>query len=88
MDFARLIAGRYIDAHAVNSDYKAYAQKIAYSPYISEGNGDNRENYRKGIINAVRDHSGGGEKKGIVTASTGISITGGIASLPGGPIPL
>lgn len=49
-DFARLIASRYNDAHAVSNDSTAYAQAIAYSPYISETNGDNREGYRKGII--------------------------------------
>ena len=49
-DFARLISSKYKSAHAVSSDSSAYAQAIAYSPYISESNGDNREGYRKGII--------------------------------------
>lgn len=49
-DFARLIASKYKTAHSVASDYKAYAQKIAYSPYISESNGDSSEGYRTGII--------------------------------------
>jgi len=65
-DFARLIAGKYIAAHAVNADYKAYAQKIAYSPYISEGNGDNRENYRKGIIRLYETILEVAKKKGIL----------------------
>lgn len=50
MDFARLIREKYIQAYTASNDYRAYAQAIAYSPYISEVNGDNRENYRKGII--------------------------------------
>ena len=66
MDFARLIAGRYIDAHAVNSDYRAYAQKIAYSPYISEGNGDNREHYRNGIIKLYETILEVAKKKGLL----------------------
>lgn len=50
-DFARLISSKYKTAHSVASDYKAYAQKISYSPYISESNGDSREGYRTSIIN-------------------------------------
>jgi hypothetical protein len=50
----------------VNADYKAYAQKIAYSPYISEGNGDNRENYRKGIIRLYETILEVAKKKGIL----------------------
>jgi flagellar protein FlgJ len=50
MDFARLISSKYKAAHAAGKDYKTYAQRIAYSPYISEKNGDNRENYKNGII--------------------------------------
>jgi flagellar protein FlgJ len=49
-DFARLISSKYKDAYGVSYDYKQYAQKIAYSPYISESNGDNRESYRKAVI--------------------------------------
>lgn len=52
-DFARLIAARYKDAAKVSYDTPAYAQAIAYSPYISEANGDNRPLYEK----AVRDNS-------------------------------
>lgn len=50
MDFARLIKSKYKSAHAAGKDYKIYAQRIAYSPYISEQNGDNREHYKNGII--------------------------------------
>lgn len=49
-DFARLITSKYKSAYDVSYDYKMYAQKISYSPYISEQNGDNRESYRKAII--------------------------------------
>ena len=49
-DFARLIASNYKAAHASANDYKAYADKIAHSPYISEQNGDDRNAYMKGII--------------------------------------
>lgn len=52
-DFARLITSKYKAASAVSSDTTQYAQAIAYSPYISENNGDNREGYRKGIISAA-----------------------------------
>jgi len=50
-DFARLISSKYKSAHAAGQDYKTYAQRIAYSPYISESNGDSREGYRSAIIN-------------------------------------
>lgn len=49
-DFARLITSKYKAASA-SQTISDYAKAIAYSPYISEQNGDNRENYRKGIIN-------------------------------------
>lgn len=57
-DFARLISSKYKTAHAVSSDSTAYAQAIAYSPYISESNGDSREGYRRGVLstfNSIRD---------------------------------
>ena len=57
-DFARLISSKYKSAHAVSNDWTAYAQAIAYSPYIAEANGDSREGYRKGIIatfNSISD---------------------------------
>lgn len=56
-DFARLISSKYKAAHAVNNDSTAYAKAIAYSPYISENNGDNRENYRKMIISSFQSIS-------------------------------
>jgi flagellar protein FlgJ len=65
-DFARLISSRYKTAHAVSSDSIAYAQAIAYSPYISEGNGDNREIYRKGIISSFNSISAVVKKKDLL----------------------
>ena len=56
-DFARLISSKYKTAHAVSSDSTAYAQAIAYSPYISESNGDSREGYRKGILSTFNSIS-------------------------------
>jgi flagellum-specific peptidoglycan hydrolase FlgJ len=50
MDFAKLISGKYKAAAAVSSDSTKYARAIAYSPYISEQNGDNRPLYEKAII--------------------------------------
>jgi flagellar protein FlgJ len=49
MDFARLISNKYLAAAMVSSDINAYAKAIAYSPYISEQNGDNRSNYESGL---------------------------------------
>lgn len=49
-DFARIIASYYRDAAAVSNNVSAYAQKIAYSPYINEKNGDNRAKYKALII--------------------------------------
>ena len=50
MDFARLISTNYKKAALVSSDSTQYAKAIAYSPYISESNGDNRPAYQKAII--------------------------------------
>lgn len=50
-DFARLITSKYKTAAGTSESVADYAHAIAYSPYISENNGDNREAYRKGIIN-------------------------------------
>jgi len=46
-DFARIITRYYKEAAKVSNDVAAYAKKIAYSPYISEKNGDNREKYEQ-----------------------------------------
>ncbi|MDO9186252.1 MAG: glucosaminidase domain-containing protein [Bacteroidia bacterium] len=50
MDFARLISSKYKTAASVSSDSSQYAKAIAYSPYISEKNGDNRPAYQKAVI--------------------------------------
>lgn len=63
-DFARLISSAYKDAHAVAHDPAAYARAIAYSPYISEKNGDKREGYRTGILSTFRTISEVVKKKG------------------------
>ncbi len=54
-DFARLISSKYKAAAAAGKDYKTYAHRIAYSPYISEQNGDNRESYKNNIISMYED---------------------------------
>ena len=54
-DFARLISSKYKSAYAAGKDYKTYAHRIAYSPYISESNGDNRESYKNNIISIDDD---------------------------------
>jgi len=50
MDFARLISSKYKTAASVSSDSTQYAKAIAYSPYISESNGDNRPAYQKAVL--------------------------------------
>ena len=45
LDCARLISTVYKQAAAVSHYPRAYAREIAYSRYISEVNGDNRETY-------------------------------------------
>lgn len=50
LDFARLIRNSYRTAWQVSNDPVAYAREIAYSPYISELNGDNRELYRHSLV--------------------------------------
>lgn len=50
LDFARLIRNSYRAAWQVSSDPVAYAHEIAYSPFISELNGDDRNTYRLSLI--------------------------------------
>lgn len=50
LDFARLIRSGYHRAWSFSRQPEAYAKEIAYSPYISELNGDNREQYRRSLI--------------------------------------
>ena len=50
LDFARLIRSAYPRAYHFSFQPEAYAKEIAYSPYISELNGDNRDLYRRNII--------------------------------------
>ena len=50
LDFARLIRNNYRIAWQASNDPEAYAREIAYSPYISELNGDDRETYRRSLV--------------------------------------
>ena len=50
LDFARLIRNNYRTAWQVSHDLTAYAREIAYSPYIGELNGDDRETYRRSLV--------------------------------------
>ena len=50
LDFARLIRNNYRTAWQANNNPEAYAREIAYSPYISELNGDDRETYRQSLV--------------------------------------
>lgn len=50
LDFARLIRSCYRRAWSLSHNPEAYAKEIAYSPYISELNGDNRNLYRHNLI--------------------------------------
>lgn len=55
-DFARLIRSSYtLAADVSHASYRAYAKEIAYSRYISEVNGDNREAYRKMLVSISAD---------------------------------
>ena len=49
-DFARLIRNGYRSAWQVSEHPEAYAKEIAYSRYIHESNGDNREVYRQSLV--------------------------------------
>ena len=50
LDFARLIRNNYRTAWQASNNPEAYAREIAYSPYISELNGDDRETYRRSLV--------------------------------------
>ena len=49
-DFARLICNNYRPAWQVSESPEAYAKEIAYSAYINELNGDDRETYRRSLV--------------------------------------
>lgn len=54
LDYARLIRSAYPSAAEVSFFPEAFAQSIAYSKYISEVNGDNREEYRLLLVSLCR----------------------------------
>ncbi len=53
-DYARLIRSSYASAADMSYNPEAFAKEIAYSKYISEVNGDNRETYRSSIVSICR----------------------------------
>ena len=55
LDFARLLVCSYPQAAAMSRFPADYAKAIAYSPYISELNGDNRERYRETLVQLCRE---------------------------------
>ncbi|MCD7936497.1 MAG: glucosaminidase domain-containing protein [Tannerellaceae bacterium] len=50
LDYARLICSSYKSAAAMSFYPEAFAKEIAYSRYISEENGDDREMYRRSLV--------------------------------------
>lgn len=54
MDYARLIRQCYPRAADISHHPAAFAKEIAYSRYISEINGDNREEYRRALCRLCR----------------------------------
>ncbi|GAB6394260.1 MAG: glucosaminidase domain-containing protein [Bacteroidales bacterium] len=54
MDYARLIRRNYTRAADMSYFPEAFAKEMAYSPYISEVNGDDREAYRKTLASISR----------------------------------
>lgn len=55
LDFGRLLSGSYPRAAAMSRFPADYAKEIAYSPYISEQNGDNREQYRQTLVRLCQE---------------------------------
>ncbi|MGL5545517.1 MAG: glucosaminidase domain-containing protein [Tannerellaceae bacterium] len=55
MDYGRLLRAQYPKAAAVSFEPEKFAEEISYSAYICEGNGDNREHYRKMLIAIEQD---------------------------------
>lgn len=55
MDYGRLIRNAYPAAANVSHNPLKFAQEIAYSKYISEVNGDNREAYRHLLVSLSRN---------------------------------
>lgn len=53
LDFARLVRNNYRTAWSKSDNPAAYAHEIAYSRYINELNGDDRETYRRSLIQIV-----------------------------------
>ena len=55
MDYGRLLRAQYPKAATLSFHPESFAQEISYSAYICEGNGDNREHYRKMLIAIEQD---------------------------------
>ncbi len=54
LDYARLIRQVYPRAAEMSYSPESFAKEIAYSRYISEINGDNREEYRRALCKLCR----------------------------------
>lgn len=54
MDYGRLLRGTYPRAADLSHRPEAFAAEIAYSPYISEVNGDNRTAYKKLLVRVCK----------------------------------
>lgn len=54
LDAARLIRDSYRRAWQLSNDPDAYAKELAYSPYISEPNGDDRKTYHRSLCSLSR----------------------------------
>jgi len=64
LDYARLIRTCYPVAADLSAHPESFAKEIAYSRYISESNGDNREAYRKAIVRISRQITRNGGLEG------------------------
>jgi len=58
LDYARLIRKGYRKAAVLSYCPEAFAKTIAYSPYINEANGDDREAYRRMLVAIYRQLAG------------------------------
>ena len=88
LDFARLIRSAYPRAYHFSFQPEAYAKEIAYSPYISEQNGDNRDLYRRNIIaleadiGRLLDWGGAGSARPKTFTNTSFYVYSGRQTLP------
>ncbi len=82
LDAAQLISSHYLKSPLIGGDAVAYFTTIANSKYISEANGDNRQDYLNNCLSAVTACTQSAKSQNLISIGSGSANEAGI-STPG-----